>query len=229
VAPPTAEGRWSILRQPVTSPTEAAAARAQQLLARYGVLTREVAGAEGIAGGFSAVYDVLKVLEDAGRIRRGYFASGVGATQFALPAALDLLRSLKEMPEDAEVVVLAATDPANPYGTILHWPDAATGEDRGRTPTRSAGSLVVMVNGALAAYISRGARQLLAFLPEDEPARSTTARALARTLARFRLLVQEINGIPAAEHPLAAYLIEAGFNPSAMGFQIRQASLGRGA
>jgi len=213
----------------VASPTEAAAARAQQLLARYGVLTREVAGAEGIAGGFSAVYDVLKALEDAGRIRRGYFASGVGATQFALPAALDLLRSLKEMPEDAEVVVLAATDPANPYGTILHWPNAATGEDRARTPTRSAGSLVVMVNGALAAYISRGARQLLAFLPEDEPSRSTTARALARTLARFRLLVQEINGIPAGEHPLAAFLIEAGFNPSAMGFQIRQTSLGRGA
>ena len=229
VAPPTAEGRWSILRQAVASPTEAAAARAQQLLARYGVLTREVAGAEGIAGGFSAVYDVLKALEDAGRIRRGYFASGVGATQFALPAALDLLRSLKEMPEDAEVVVLAATDPANPYGTILHWPNAATGEDRARTPTRSAGSLVVMVNGALAAYISRGARQLLAFLPEDEPSRSTTARALARTLARFRLLVQEINGIPAGEHPLAAFLIEAGFNPSAMGFQIRQTSLGRGA
>jgi ATP-dependent Lhr-like helicase len=167
VAPPTAEGRWSLLRPSSASPTEAAAARAQQLLARYGVLTREVAGSEGIIGGFSAVYDVLKALEDAGRIRRGYFASGVGATQFALPAALDLLRSLKEMPDEAEIVVLAATDPANPYGTILHWPDAAVGEDRGRTPTRSAGSLVVMVNGALAAYISRGARQLTAFPLDD--------------------------------------------------------------
>jgi ATP-dependent Lhr-like helicase len=229
VAPPTAEGRWSLLRASTVSATEAAAARAQQLLARYGVLTREVAGAEGIIGGFSAVYDVLKALEDAGRLRRGYFASGVGATQFALPAALDLLRSLTAMPDEAEVVVLAATDPANPYGTILHWPDAAPGEDRSRALTRSAGALVVIVNGALAAYISRGARQLAAFLPEDEPARSTTARALARTLARFRLLVQEINGVPAAEHPLASYLVEAGFNPSAMGFQIRQAGFGRGA
>jgi ATP-dependent Lhr-like helicase len=229
VAPPAAEGRWSILQPPSASPTEAAAARAQQLLTRYGVLTREVAAAEGIVGGFSAVYDVLKALEDAGRIRRGYFASGVGATQFALPAALDLLRALKDVPEDAEVVVLAATDPANPYGTILHWPEVASSEDRGRAPTRTAGSLVVIVNGSLAAYISRGARQLLAFLPDDEPARSTTARALAKTLARFRLLVQEINGIPAAEHPLASYLIEAGFNPSAMGFQIRQAGIGRGA
>ena len=233
MAPATAEGRWSILQPPVASPTEMAAARAQQLLARYGVLTREVAGAEGIVGGFSAVYDVLKALEDAGRIRRGYFASGVGATQFALPPALDLLRSLKQMPEEAEVVVLAATDPANPYGTILHWPDLPVIDaadptlPRRSTPTRSAGSLIVMVNGALAAYISRGARQLLAFLPEEEPARSTTARALASTLARFRLLVQEVNGIPAADHPLAAYLIEAGFNPSAMGFQIRQAGPGR--
>ena len=90
-----------------------------------------------------------------------------------------------------EVVVLAATDPANPYGTILRWPDARSGDDRGASPTRSAGSLVVIVNGALAAYISRGARQLLAFLPEDEPARSTTARALAATLARLGLLVHE--------------------------------------
>ena len=104
------------------SPTEWSTATAQQLLSRYGVLTREVAAAEGIFGGFGAVYDVLKALEDAGRIRRGYFVGGVGATQFALPAALDLLRSLTTMPDDPEVVSLAATDPANPYGTILKWP-----------------------------------------------------------------------------------------------------------
>jgi ATP-dependent Lhr-like helicase len=229
VAPPAAEGRWSLLKAPTASPTEGAAARAHQLLTRYGVLTRDVAAAEGIIGGFTAVYDVLKAFEDAGRIRRGSFASGVGATQFALPAALDLLRSLKDMPDDAEVVVLAATDPANPYGTILRWPEPVSGEDRARTLTRSAGALVIMVNGTLAAYISRGARQLAAFLPEDEPARSTTARSVAKTLARFRLLVQEINGMPAAAHPLASYLVEAGFNPSAMGFQIRQTGLGRGA
>ena len=211
------------------SVTESATALAQQLLARYGVLTREVAAAEGIVGGFSAVYDILKALEDAGRIRRGYFASGVGATQFALPAALDLLRSLKDTPDEPEVVVLAATDPANPYGTILRWPDARATDDRGRGPTRSAGSLVVMINGALAAYISRGARQLLAFLPEDEPARSTTGRALATTLARLGLLVQEINGVAASDHALAPYLVESGFSPSAMGFQIRRAGIGRGA
>ena len=233
MAPPTAEGRWSLMAARAgakVSATEAATALAQQLLARYGVLTREVAAVENITGGFSAVYNILKALEDAGRIRRGYFASEVGATQFALPAALDLLRSLKDVPDEPEVVVLAATDPANPYGTILRWPTKLSpGDDRGRGPTRSAGSLVVIVNGALAAYISRGARQLLAFLPEDEPARSTTARALAATLARLGLLVHEVNGLPAAEHPLSPYLVEAGFSPSAMGFQIRHGGFGRGA
>ena len=95
VAPPSAEGRWSLVAQRIVkpvSPTEWSTAVAQQLLARYGVLTREVAGAEGIYGGFS-VYDVLKALEDAGRVRRGYFVGGVGATQFVLPAALELMRS----------------------------------------------------------------------------------------------------------------------------------------
>ena len=101
-APPSAEGRWSLIEDRTgarVSPTEWSTATAQQLLARYGVLTREVAGAEGIAGGFSAVYDVLKAMEDAGRIRRGYFVAEVGATQFALPAALELMRSLAEPPE----------------------------------------------------------------------------------------------------------------------------------
>jgi ATP-dependent Lhr-like helicase len=230
VAPPSAEGRWSLVSDRAGAPpsaTEAATALAQQLLSRYGVLTREVASAEGIFGGFSAVYDVLKAMEDAGRIRRGYFVAGVGAAQFALPAALDLLRSLKEPPEEPEVVVLAATDPANPYGSILKWPQSV---DAGRGPTRSVGSLVILVNGSLTAYLSRGARQLLVFLPEDEPVRSIAARALAdrlALLARDRdggvaLLIAEINGSPSADHPLAPYLLEAGFSPSAMGFQMRR-------
>jgi ATP-dependent Lhr-like helicase len=234
-------------------------------------VTREVAAAEGIAGGFGAVYDVLKALEDAGRVRRGYFV-GVGATQFALPAALELLRTLRDMPEEPETAVIAATDPANPYGTTLKWPASAKASAReapasakaparqapasanasarqapafakaaaehapvadaegGRAPTRTVGALVVLVNGALAAYIPRGGRQVTAYLPDDEPGRSTVARALARALAhlardeqRGGLLVAEINGLPPAHHPLAPYLIEAGFNPSAMGFQMRRA------
>jgi ATP-dependent Lhr-like helicase len=213
------------------SPTEWSAATAQQLLARYGVLTREVAGAEGIAGGFSAVYDVLKAMEDAGRIRRGYFVSGVGATQFALPAALELMRSLKDEPEDAEAIVLAATDPANPYGAMLKWPsDTESAAIVGRGPTRTVGSLVVIVNGALGAYISRGGRQVLVFLPEDEPARSVVGRAVASRLAwlaraddgRGGLLIADINGTPTQGHPFAPFLIDAGFSPSAMGFQMRR-------
>ncbi len=221
VAPPSAEGRWSLVDNRIgatVTPTEWATATAQQLLSRYGVITREVAAAEGIAGGFSAVYDVLKALEDAGRIRRGYFVSEVAATQFALPPALELLRSLREQPEEAEVVLLAATDPANPYGTTLKLPDVAA---QARL-TRSVGALVILVNGAFAAYISRGSRQLSALLPEDEPQRSVVGRALARRLAELGLLVGEINGAPPQDHPLAPFLIAAGFNPSAMGFQIRR-------
>ena len=227
LAPPSAEGRWSLVgsRAPTAvSPTEWSTATAQQLLARYGVVTRDVAAAEGISGGFSAVYDVLKALEDAGRIRRGYFVGGVGATQFALPAALDLLRSLREEPDEAEVVALAATDPANPYGTILPWPQ--TGESDARRTTRSVGSIVILVNGLLGAYISRGACQLQVFLPEDEPARSTAGRGVAARLAALArqgaMLIEEVSGIPTAEHPIAPFLTTVGFTPSAMGFMMRR-------
>jgi ATP-dependent helicase Lhr and Lhr-like helicase len=237
VAPPSAEGRWSLVedRAPGTvSPTEWATSTAQQLLTRYGIVTREVAGAEGIVGGFSAVYDVLKAMEDAGRVRRGYFVGGVAATQFALPPALELLRSLREAPDDPEVVMMAATDPANPYGVMLPFDSGRTvaepsaqGEPStlsGARLTRSVGAHVIVVNGALAAYISRGSRQLTVFLPEDEPARSTAGHALAHRLAGLGLLIAEINGAPAKDHPFAAFLLHAGFNPSAMGFVKRPPS-----
>ncbi|HXW08356.1 MAG TPA: DEAD/DEAH box helicase [Vicinamibacterales bacterium] len=235
LVPPSAEGRWALVSQRTAariSATEWSTATAQQLLTRHGILTREVAAAEGLPGGFSAVYDVLKALEDAGRIRRGYFVAGVGANQFALPAALDLLRSLREAPPQPEVVVLAATDPANPYGTILPWPSAGApaAKEAGRAPTRTVGAVVILVNGALSAYLSRGARQVTVFLPEDEPARSGVARALAERLAALArepeaglpLLIGEINGHASADHPLAPFLIQAGFTPSAMGYQMRR-------
>ncbi len=126
--PPTAQGRWSALpvrgtetTASVPSKTEASHALALQLLNRYGVLMREAVAAENVPGGFSAVYDVLKALEESGRIRRGYFVAGLGATQFALPAAVDLLRQMRiaPEPEKPEMVQLAAADPANPYGSVL--------------------------------------------------------------------------------------------------------------
>jgi ATP-dependent Lhr-like helicase len=222
--PPTVEGRWSLLESRATapvSPTEWSAAVAQQLLARYGVVSRETAHAESIPGGFGAVYDVFKLMEESGRVRRGYFATEVGAAQFALPGALEKLRALRDDPPTPEVVQLAATDPANPYGAILKWP---AGDRDGRGPTRTVGASVILVNGAVAAWLARGGHQLTVYLPEDEPGRSIVARAVAARLAAIAwtnsVLVTEINGRPAAEHPLAAFLVEAGFSGSAMGFNV---------
>ncbi len=173
-----------------------ATAWAQQLLARHGVLTREAAAAETSVGGFGVVYPVLKAMEESGKIRRGYFVAGLGATQFALPGALDLLRSLREpSPDDAEteVVVLSATDPANPYGAAIRFPvfaprAASAGQARGAPTDRAiVGATVILVNGALGAYLARGDRMLLTFLPEAEPQRSRTRSGdracAARTVA----------------------------------------------
>jgi ATP-dependent Lhr-like helicase len=185
--------------------------------------------AEWIPGGFTAVYDVLKAMEDAGRIRRGYFATGVGAAQFAMPAALERLRTLRDDPDPPEVLHLAATDPANPYGAILKWPEGG-----GLRPSRSVGAAVILVNGACAAYVARGGRALSIWLPEDEPHRAMTARAVADEMAALAfagahggLLITEIDGIPAAEHPVAAYLVESGFAASAMGFNVSRRTAGR--
>jgi ATP-dependent Lhr-like helicase len=230
--PPAAQGRWSLVDErlvPRVTSTEWAAATAKQLLARHGVVTREVVAAEGIRGGFSSVYDVLKAMEEGGRVRRGLFVAGLGAMQFAMPAALDLLRAMRDEPDAVQAVHLAATDPANPYGALLRWPSASevrAGEGRG--PTRTVGATVILVNGRLAAYLGRGDRQVSVYLPPDEPLRAWTARAVAERLyematsgasGRRGLLVSEIDGTPVAAHPLAPYLLEAGFTGGAMGFQ----------
>jgi len=251
LVPPAAEGRWSLVRTDAAGKNDGtrwAAATTQQLLARHGVLTREAVAAEGVA--FGAVYPVLKALEEHGRLRRGYFIAGLGATQFALPGALDLLRSLRDPAEPAadasdeetgeDAVMLAATDPANPYGAALKWPaaqpagagsagspESGTGA-AGRGPTRSVGATVVLVDGALAAYLARGDRQLLTWLPEAEPLRSKAGRAVARALIdRARsgadsprgMLIEEIDGAPPATHAMAPFLAGAGFNAGAMGLR----------
>jgi ATP-dependent Lhr-like helicase len=223
--------------------TEWATAIAQQLLARHGVLTREAVAAEGIPGGFGIVYPVLRAMEDAGRIRRGYFVTGLGATQFAVPSAVDRLRALRVPSEEESVVVLSATDPANPYGAALSWPAGAA---TGRGPTRSVGATVIIVDGLLVAHLARGDRSLLTWLPDAEPARSKAARAVSRVLiTRARssspdpaednaehqlgepaprgMLIEEIDGLPPTLHPLAQALADAGFIPGAMGFQATRA------
>jgi len=225
VAPASTQGRWSLVPGPSTNETQRAAALAQQLLARYGIVTREAPALENIFGGFGAVYPILKAMEDAGRIRRGYFVAGLGATQFASGGAIDLLRSLRDEPEKPETVMLAATDPANPYGAIVAWPESRW------TLSRSVGAEVILVNGLVACYVSRGEKQFYVFLPEDEPLRSRVAREIARMLAslvreghRRALLIGEINDEPAARSPLAPFLAEAGFVATAMGMQLRQAA-----
>ncbi|HZZ83853.1 MAG TPA: DEAD/DEAH box helicase [Anaeromyxobacteraceae bacterium] len=227
-APHAAGGRWTLVvgagGGEAVSPTAWSAATAQQLLARHGLVTREVAQLEGLPGGFGAIYEVLRRLEEGGRVRRGFFVAGVGAMQFAQPGALELLRSLRQPGEAPEVVALAAADPANPYGGLLAWPEAA-GE---RRPARAVGARVVLVDGALAAWLAKGGRQLLAWLPELEPDRARVGAALAAVLAgearlalsrREPTLLAEIDGRPAAEHPLAAFLVAAGFLPSADGLR----------
>jgi ATP-dependent Lhr-like helicase len=221
VTPPEVQGRWARLgAAPAAGPsaTEWATAVARQLLSRHGVLTREAMAVESIPGGYSAVYDVLRAMEEAGRVRRGLFVGGLGAAQFAVGPALDLLRAQREPGETPQVVRLAATDPANPYGGVLPWPPS---EGAGR-PTRSAGTRVILVDGRLAAWVGRGERQLLVWLPDDEPRRQQTARGVATALttvaaARDGLLVSDVNGVPVASHPLAPFLDEAGFTTGAMG------------
>lgn len=241
-APPSASGRWTLVAarreaggHPAPTPTGWSAAIAQQLLHRHGVVTRAVAAAEGLPGGFSAVYEVFRHLEESGRIRRGYFVAGVGGMQFAQGAALDLLRAARQPADAPEVVVLAAADPANPYGALIDWPPVpgATPGSEVRRPARAAGAKVVLVDGEPAAFLARGVRQLLAWLPEGEPERSRAGLGVARALVELGrasqardegALVEEVNGVPAAGHPLAEYLVRAGFTPSGGGLRLPRAA-----
>ncbi|MCY1012842.1 DEAD/DEAH box helicase [Nannocystis pusilla] len=186
LGPPGSEGRWSLVWPPrhvLKGMSEGADAvnawetrrrhaLAQALLERHGIVTREAVQAEEIAGGFSAVYEVLKAMEEAGKVRRGYFVDGLGAAQFAVPGAEDRLRALRDPPAEPEAVVLASTDPANPYGAALPWP-----EHPGVRVGRAAGTSVVLVDGLLAAHVGRDARSLVLFAPADEPERSRVAEA----------------------------------------------------
>jgi ATP-dependent Lhr-like helicase len=208
------------------NPTLWSNAIAQQLLARYGVVFRETAHAEGLPGGFSAIYDVMKALEESGKVRRGYFAADLGATQFAMPAAVDLLRSLRirRDGDKSELLMLAATDPANPYGSLLKWP---AGGDSASSLQRSVGARVVLCDGALLAYLRRGNPNIQTFLPEEEPARSQAAKSLAEFLVAKAqidggMLITSINGVPVHESTLARTLLDAGFVAAPMGFNVRR-------
>jgi len=224
LGPPGSEGRWSLLPRAGSpgwpSETLRRAALSAQLLERYGVVTRECAHAEGIPGGFSAVYEVLKAMEEAGKVRRGYFVEGLGATQFALPGADDRLRGFRDAPEHALGLLLAATDPANPYGAALPWPERS-----GAHPGRAAGAQVVLHAGRLVAWIGRTERTLLTFLPEAEPGRDAAAEAIVRALLspietgkRRAVLVSKVDGLEPGDSVLGPYLKRAGFEPGVRGY-----------
>jgi ATP-dependent Lhr-like helicase len=230
LGPPGSEGRWSLLARAAKprTETERRTALTRALLERHGVLTREAVHAEGIAGGFSSVYDVLKAMEDGGRVRRGYFVAGLGATQFALPGADDRLRALREPPDEARVLVLAATDPGNPYGAALGWPEHP-GEGMSR-PQRAAGAHVILLDGALVGYVGRAEKNLLTFLPESDPERGHAAEALASALAalvdggrRRTLLITRVDGDDPGRSALASRLAAAGFTATSKGWFRRPA------
>ena len=226
--PPGSEGRWSLLPTPLAgslapTDTERRTALTTSLLERYGVLTREAVHAEEIAGGFSAVYPIAKAMEEAGRARRGYFVAGLGAAQFALPGADDRLRSLRDPParEESRTIVLAATDPANPYGAAVPWPE----REGSARPQRAAGAQIILRDGHLAAWLGRADRNLMTFLPDSEPEASETSAAIAGALAglvetgrRRVLLVAKVDGEDPSLSPLAPFLRAAGFLAGSRGY-----------
>jgi ATP-dependent Lhr-like helicase len=188
------------------------------LLERHGVLAREAVLAEGVDGGFAGVYGVLKVLEERGQVRRGYFVAGLGAAQFALPGAVDRLRAVREADPEVAPVVLAATDPAQPYGAALPWPDPAGG---GR-PARIAAAFAVLVHGQLAAWLDRRGHHLVTFPAAGEDASWVDAIVALVKDGRVRSLeVRRIDGAPAAESAVAAVLRGAGFVDGYRGLVMR--------
>ena len=227
--PPTVSGRWSLLPpRDDADPTLRAHALAMTLLDRHGVLTRGAVAAERIAGGFAAVYPVLRAMEEAGQCRRGYFVEGLGGAQFALPGAVDRMRALvrsdngQKSPERA--VVLAAADPAQPYGAALPWPERPGETPSSHRPGRKAGALTVLVDGALVLYVERGGRTLLSW--NDEPERlAASAAALAAAVrdgALGRLTVERADGERAGgDSPLTQALEAAGFRPTPRGLRLR--------
>ncbi|GIJ20230.1 ATP-dependent helicase [Micromonospora lutea] len=233
--PPTVAGRWSRLPARDTDPTRRAAALADVLLERHGVLTRGAVVAEQVAGGFAAVYPVLAAMEERGAARRGYFVDGLGAAQFAVPGAVDRIRAGAE-PLDGvrrpggSSVVLAATDPANPYGAALPWPDRAIDSGDATSPPvtghragRKAGALVVLVEGELALYVERGGRTLLSFT-DDADALGAAGKALADAVhsgALGPISVERADGESVRSSPLRDALTAAGFRTTPRGLRLR--------
>jgi ATP-dependent helicase Lhr and Lhr-like helicase len=231
-ADPTVAGRWSALPTPEPDSTIRAHHQAELLLSRHGVLTRGGVTAEGVPGGFAALYKVLTAFEDAGRCQRGYFVESLGGAQFAVASTVDRLRSYLDGvdPERPEyrAVVLAAADPANPYGAALTWPSRSPDGDSGARPGRKAGALVVLVDGELVWFLERGGRSLLSFADDDSEANHAAAVALADLVSGGRvnsILIERINSVPVlapqVSSTVVAALTDSGFARTPRGLRLR--------
>jgi ATP-dependent Lhr-like helicase len=216
---PTTAGRWSLIQRPPASAADRLAADIFALLDRYGVVTRGSVLTENAEGGFGAAYRALSALEEAGQCRRGYFVEGLGAAQFALTGAVDRLRTHQREPAEPSAVVLAACDPANPFGSALPWPDR-----EGHRPGRKAGALVVLVGGALIFYVERGGRSLLSF-SEDPTKLAPAAAALASSVQQGllgKLTVERADGAHIfGSVRVSEALQNAGFRMTPQGLRLR--------
>ncbi|WP_280304420.1 Lhr family ATP-dependent helicase [Nocardia neocaledoniensis] len=223
--PPTLAGRWSILPERVRDNTLRAHATADQLLERYGVLTRGSVQNEGVPGGFALMYRVLTEFEDRGRCRRGYFVDTLGGAQFSTTDTVDRLRSFdtdRGAAQPGAALAMAACDPANPYGAALPWPKGDA--ESGHRPGRKAGALVVLVGGELVLYVERGGKTLLSFT-EDPGLRRTAAVALAGLVHERRvdsLVIDKANGESVHGNTFADVLVEAGFSMTPRGLRLRR-------
>jgi ATP-dependent Lhr-like helicase len=213
------------------SATERQAAWATQLLKRYGVVTREAIVAEDVPGGYAALYPVLKTFEEAGRVHRGYFVADLGATQFAAPGADQRLRLIAEQSrrteQPAAAMMLAALDPANPFGTALPFPR----EEHESRLQRVEGAKVVLLDGRLVAYVQRGGQAVWTFASGDGQSRRDDGRAVARALASLAtssspVFLTSFNGVLPAPGPLDRHLIEAGFSATTQGYLHRRRESG---
>ena len=232
--PPTVAGRWYRLPSSPAQPTRRMAAIAEALMDRYGIVTSPTVAAEAVQGGFAPIYRVFSAMEERGSVRRGYFIEGLGAAQFGLASAIDQLRTVstpRDSPEPHRfldrVLVLAATDPANPYGATLPWPRRTeeTGDGLVGTshrPGRKAGALVVLVEGSLILYVERGGHSLLSH-SDDSTVLTEASGALAEAVLAGScgsLSLDRIDGNPVGASPLRAILCGSGFRSTPQGLRL---------
>ncbi|MGP0038009.1 MAG: DEAD/DEAH box helicase, partial [Solirubrobacteraceae bacterium] len=205
------QGRWSLtesLFRAEVDPPARRRALAELLLERYGILTREQVRAEGVPGGFSAIYPELSQLETLGVARRGYFVEGLGGAQFALPGAVERLRAQKD--DDASPIVLAAVDPAQPYGAALAWPTTTESRRVARVP----GAYVVLAAGDPIVYLERGGRALQTLVEADDPRLEPALAALVEAVRGGRvkrLALEKVDGASALDSRLGEALVRLGF------------------